>query len=215
VLWLATATVVSVCFYLPYRWQEERFLLRLVPGFCLADGVGVVMLFDRWRTPIVRTVVSVVVAVAIGAFAVYNWQMGFPSGNNSHLYETLTGVARQIESNAVVVTNFEMQRFNSYVIQGTQRMAVPLSRDNGRVMYVGRDASPTVLHPFIAVESPNRLRELVDSGRPVYWLVNNPWSGEPPVALEALERSFRLQVLGTVSVNGGGEQPYFGLVRDR
>lgn len=213
-LWLAAATVVCVGFYVPYRWQEERFLLRLVPGFCLASGVGAIVLLNRWRAPIVRAIVSAVVVVEIGAFAFYNWQMGFPSGNDLHLYETLTGVARQIESNAVVVTNFEMQRFNSYVIQGTHRMAVPLSPDNGRVVFVGRGARPTVLHPFIAVENPNRLRELVDSGRPVYWLINNPWSGESPRDLGALERSFRLQVLATVSVDGGAEQPYFGRVRN-
>jgi hypothetical protein len=107
-----------------------------------------------------------------------------------------------------------MQRFNSYVIQGTQRMAVPLSPDNGRVVFVGRDARPTVLHPFTAVESPDRLRELVDSGRPVYWLINNPWSGEPLRELDVLERSFRLQVLATVNYHGGSDQPYFGRVRN-
>jgi 4-amino-4-deoxy-L-arabinose transferase-like glycosyltransferase len=213
-LWLVTATVVYVGLYIVYFWQEERFLLRLVPGFCLLNGVGFALLLDHWRAPIIRTTVLASVVAGIGGFAVFNWQMGFPSGNDSHLYETLTGVARQIESNAVVVSNFESQRLNSYVIQGTQRMAVPLSPDSGLVVFVGHDAKPTILHPFVAVESPDRLREIVDSGRPVYWLINNPWSGRPTSALEALERSFRLQVLATVNFNGGVDQPYFGRVRD-
>jgi len=212
--WLTAAMVVYLGLYLVYCWQDERFLLRLVPAFCLANGVGLAVLFNRWRAPALRVGVLVLGVVVVGAFAAYDWQMGFPSGNDSHLYETLTGVAKQIESNAVVVSNFGPQRLDSYVIQGTQRMAVPLARDTGMVVFVGRDATPTVLEPFIAVEHPDRLRELVDSGRPVYWLINNPWSGQPTHALETLEKTFRLQVLATVNFNGETDQPYFGRIRN-
>ncbi|HUE15312.1 MAG TPA: hypothetical protein VMR25_14175, partial [Planctomycetaceae bacterium] len=52
------------------------------------------------------------------------------------------------------------------------------------------------------------------TGRPVYWLINNPWSGQSMIDLDVLQRSFRLQVLATASPNGTDEQPYFGRVYD-
>ncbi|HTS16536.1 MAG TPA: hypothetical protein VMP11_03090 [Verrucomicrobiae bacterium] len=214
-VWVVVLTVVYTSFYLVYSWQEERFLMRLVPGFCLANAIGITALLARCHGRTLRFAVVTVVGGLIVAFAFYNWQMGFPSGNDLHLYETLTSASRRMEPNAIVVSNFERFRLDAYVIRGTERMAVPLTAKEGAYAHLGGNNIQTPFHPFIAVESPERLRELVRKQRPVYWLVNDPWSGEPRQALDFLERSFRLQVLATASVDGGPDQPYFGRIYER
>ena len=211
VLWLAASTLVTVSFYLLYFWQEERYLVRFVPLFCVANGIGATELSTRCLAKAVRITWAVVFSMLIAAFAFYNWQMGFPNGNDSQLHETLALAAQQTDSNAVVVTNFEPFRLNAYLIQGTRRLAVPLARNNAVAIFLEGSSTQTVVCPFVAVENPERLGVFLDSGRPVYWLINNPWSGEPLVDLNALEKSFRLQVLATASVNGN-DVPYFGLI---
>jgi 4-amino-4-deoxy-L-arabinose transferase-like glycosyltransferase len=213
-LWLVTLTVVCLGFYWFYYWQEERFLIRLVPAFCLANAIGVTVLLAKWSAKATRATVMIVVSALMAAFAFFNWQMGFPSGNDLHLYETLSRAAGQMESNAVVVSNFDPLRLDAYVIRGTHRVAVPIARDRDVAVFIGGDSTPTIFHPFVASEAPERLHQLVHSGRSVYWLINDPWSGQPSIAFDALRRSFRLQVLATASVNGGPEQPYFGRLHD-
>jgi 4-amino-4-deoxy-L-arabinose transferase-like glycosyltransferase len=212
--WLIVSTVLYIGFLLPISTQEERHLLRLVPFFCLANAIGVTVLLAQWPTKASRAVVMVLASTLIVAFAFYNWQMGFPSGSDLHVYETLTGAARQIESNAVVISNFDPTRVDAYIVRGTDRISLPLSRERPIHVFLGDDLTPTPLEPFIASEDPERVRTLLQSGRPVYWLIDNPWSGRPSPELEALAQSFRLQVLATASVNGGVEQPYFGRVHD-
>ncbi len=46
--WVIIATITYVYFYIVYAWQEERFLLRLVPAFCVANAVGVSTLLALW-----------------------------------------------------------------------------------------------------------------------------------------------------------------------
>ncbi len=213
-LWLVTLTVVCISFYLFYYWQEERFLIRLVPAFCLTNAIGVTVLLAAWPAKATRAAVIVLVSALMAVFAFFNWQMGFPSGNDLHLYETLSQAARRMESNAVIVSNFDPLRLDAYVIRGTDRVAVPLARDRDVGVFIGADPTPTFFRPFVASEAPERLRELLHSGRPVYWLINNPWTGRPSIAFHALQGSFRLQVLATASVNGGLEQPYFGRIHD-
>lgn len=213
--WFVVTTIVYVCFYLLYDWQEERFLMRLVPLFCLANGLGVAALLAKATIKSVRDTVFVLIGALIAAFAFFNWQMGFPTGNDLHLYEVLTRAAQQMETDAVVVSNFDPLRLDAYVIRGTSRIAVPLGRYGDIYTFVGSDKTPTLLRPFLASENPDRLRELVHSGRRVYWLVNDPWSGRMSPELGVLPRqSFRLLTLGTVSVDNGPDQPYFGRVED-
>jgi 4-amino-4-deoxy-L-arabinose transferase-like glycosyltransferase len=211
-VWLVVFTLMNVSLYLLYFWGEERYLMRLVPLFCVANGIGVSELFARWPAKAIRAALVIVFSAFIAAFAFYNWQMGFPTGNDLHLYETLTQAARQMETNAVVVTNFDPWRSDAYLIRGTQRLAVPLMRADGVSLFVRGASTLTPFHPFVASEDPERLRELLVSGRPVYWLINNPWSGRPLSDLNTLEKSFRLQVLATANVNGNDELPYFGRV---
>ena len=211
-LWLAGTAAVYLGFYLLYWWQEERYFMRVVPAFCLANAIGATILLNTCSAKGARTLVAILVGALIAAFAFYNWQMGFPSGNDLHAYETLTQAARQMESNAVVVSNFEPLRVDAYLIRGTDRIAVPLTPRSALAMFVGNDTTPTLLRPFVASEDPERLRELIRSGKPAYWLIDDPWSGQPTAALTTLQQLFRLQVLATANVNGGGEQPYFGRI---
>jgi hypothetical protein len=151
--------------------------------------------------------------VLIVGLAFYNWQMGFPTGNDLHVYEVFSYATRHMEPDAVVVTNFDPFRVDAYLIRGTRRLAVPLVLDRGGVsVFINGSSTRTSFEPFVAVEDPERLRPFLDSGRPIYWLIDNPWSGQPPVDLDTLRRSFRLQVLATASPNGSDEQPYFGRV---
>jgi hypothetical protein len=210
--WLIVSTVLYVGFFLPLSSQEERYLLRLVPVFCVANAIGVTALLAQWPPKVGRAVV-VLASTLIVAFAFYNWQMGFPSGSDLHVHGTLTEAARQIESNAVVISNFDPLRVDAYMIRGTDRMSVPLSRERPISVLINGATRLTPLEPFIASEDPERVSAFLQSGRPVYWLIDNPWSGRPSPELETLARSFRLEVLATASVDGKPERPYFGRVR--
>lgn len=214
-LWLILTVLVSIGLYLLYSWQDERFLMRLVPLFCLANAVGLTALLATWPAKLFHVIVAVLVSVLIVALAFYNWQMGFPTGNDLHLYEVFTYATLHMKPNAVVVTNIDPFRVDAYLIRGTKRLAVPLVGGRAGVsMFVNGSSTRTSFDPFIATEDPERLRELLHTGRPVYWLINNPWSGQSTIDLDVLQRSFRLQVLATASPNGTDEQPYFGRVYD-
>ena len=212
--WTILSALISIGLYLLYFCQEERFLMRLVPLFCLANAMGVDVLLAKWPAGSLRVIVSVLVGVMIAGFAVFNWQMGFPAGNDLHLYEVLTYATRHMEPDAVVVTNIDPFRVDAYLIRGTMRLAVPLMRDRGGVsVFLNGSSTRTSFEPFVVTENPERLRQFLHSGRPVYWLIDNPWTERPPVGLDTLQRSFRLQVLAAASPNGAAEQPYFGRVQ--
>jgi len=66
------------------------------------------------------------------------------------------------------------------------------------------------LHPFVASEDPARLRELLHSGRPVYWIINDPWKKERSPELDTLQHSFRLEALAAGVAGDGIKQPFFG-----
>jgi hypothetical protein len=177
--------------------------------------MGLTTLLARWPAKSFRVIAIALVSVLLAGLAFYNWQMGFPTGNDLHVYEIFSYATQHMETNAVVVTNFDPFRTDAYLIRGTKRSAVPLARHPGGVaVFVGGKTTYASIDPFVATEDPEQLRELLHSGRPVYWLINNPWSGQPVVDLDKLQRSFRLQVLATASPNGAAEQPYFGRVTE-
>jgi len=214
-LWLILTVLINIGLYLLFFGHEERYMMRLVPLFCLANGMGMAVVLARWPAKSLRVIVAVLVGAMIAAFAFFNWQMGFPSGNDLHLYEIFTYAARHLEPDAVVVTNIDPFRVDAYLIRGTKRLAVPLVLDRGGVaVFLKGSSTRASFEPFVAAENPERLRQFLHSGRPVFWLIDNPWTGRPAVGLDTLQRSFRLQVLATASPNGSGEQPYFGRVYD-
>jgi 4-amino-4-deoxy-L-arabinose transferase-like glycosyltransferase len=209
-LWLGVSTFAFVLFYVLYSWQEERFLLRLIPAFCLLDAIGVTALLALWPATAVRATVVVLVGALIFKLALLNLQAGFPTGNDAGLYTTQSYCAQHMESNAVVVSNFDPLRLNAYVIRGTDRMAVPIGPGSGIYVFLGNASSPTALHPFVASEDPARLRELLRSGRPIYWIINDPWKGRRSPEFDALQQSFRLEALAAGVAKNGIKQPFFG-----
>lgn len=213
-LWLVVFTVTSVVFYMLYNWQEERFLLRLVPEFCLANAIGVSLLFTLWPSKVARAMVVALVGASTFRLALLNLGAGFPSGNDAGLYSTLSHAGQYMESNAVVVSDFDPLRVDAYLIRGTDRLAVPLDLRSGVNLFIGDDVSPTHLHPFVASEDPARLRELIHSGRPVYWLIKDPWTKKGLAEVETLRKSFRLEVMAADSGNDGIKHPFFGRVEE-
>lgn len=164
-VWLVTFSFLNVILYLLYFWGEERYLMRLVPLFCVASGIGVSELLARCSAKMVRIPLVIVFSILIAVFAFFNWQMGFPNGNDLHLYETLTQASGQMESNAVVVTNFDAWHVDAYLIRGTKRLAVPLMRNNSISVLAKGASARTYIHPFVASEDPEPLRQLLVSGR--------------------------------------------------
>jgi 4-amino-4-deoxy-L-arabinose transferase-like glycosyltransferase len=214
-LWLVVSTITFVFFYLVYNWQEERFLLRLVPGFCLLDAIGVSVLLPLWPAKAARATVMILVGALLFRLALFNSQIGFLTGNDEGLYKALSHSAQQMESNAVVVSNFDPLRVDAYIIRGTDRIAVPLGRVSGINVFVGSDSMPTALHSFVASEDPARLRELLQSGRPVYWVIKDPWTGKRSAELETLQQSFRLDPVAVAVTRDGIKDPFFGRIRER
>jgi len=213
-LWLVLITFAYVGFFLMYYYRDERFLVRLVPVFCLADGVGVAALLAKWPSKCARATVLVVVGALIGRFMLWNAQMGFPTGDQQGIYETLTWVASQIEPNAVVVSNFSPLWVDAYIIHGTHRIAVPLGHKYEIPVFIGGDLTPTFISPFVASRDPERLRELLHSGLPVYWLIESPWREQAADELETLARSFRLTALASAKSRSRADHPFFGRVDD-
>lgn len=213
-LWLIVVTFVHVSFYCLHFNQDERYLIRLVPAFCLANGIGVAFLLTRWSAKGARAAVAVLVIALIAKLVLWNGQLGFDVGEQRDVYATLTSVAGLMEKNAVVVSNFNRFCLDAYVIHGTDRTAVPLVQSPSDYVYVGGDSTPTPLSPFSASDNPERLREVLRSGRPVYWLIDTPWQKRPALGLDTLARSFHLVALAGARMRDGTEPPFFGRVYD-
>jgi len=213
-LWLVVSTVTSVVFYMLYNWQEERFLLRQVPEFCLANAIGVTLLFALWPSKVARAMVVVLVGAWMFRLALLNRDAGFPTGSDAGLYRLLSQAGQYMESNAVLVSDFDPLRVDAYLIRGTGRIAVPLGLRSSINVFIGDAVSPTPLHPFIASEDPGRLRELVHSGRPVYWFVKDPLTKKGFEEVETLRKSFHLTVLAATVGRDGPEHPFFGGVEE-
>jgi len=64
------------------------------------------------------------------------------------------------------------------------------------------------LEPFQAGAEPEKLVELARSGRPVYLVVENPWTGQPLPELAVFERYFRVYGVAFTIAKDGRELPY-------
>jgi hypothetical protein len=81
-------------------------------------------------------------------------------------------------------------------------------------VFIGGDLTPTFISPFVASRDPERLRELLHSGLPVYWLIESPWREQAAPELEPLARSFRLTALASAKSRSRADHPFFGRVDD-
>ncbi|HVM62936.1 MAG TPA: hypothetical protein VMV72_18895 [Verrucomicrobiae bacterium] len=204
-LWL-----VMLPFYTCYCWQEERFLLRLSGLFCVLNAIGPAVLLrsisegkptvPAWLSAFVLVLTSGLI-VGLGAFARTDY--GPPSGDNNQLYTLLQGVSHTIESNAVVVVaGWDPYRTDLYVIKGTQRILVPLTRDSAA--------------SFDAVDNPDKLLALMRTGRSGYLLTAGPLDSQEiqQAALALAGRMGAEPLLNVRSHAGQVLEPYLSRLHD-
>ena len=168
-LWFISFSIAMIPFYSSYFWQEERFLLRLVPFFCVLNAIGPAALLasiQEWRSPGRAEAtfgVTVLVCGLMSALAYFSASKLVPQcDDNLQLYQEMHSASSIMESNAVVVTDWDPFRPNLYIIKGTQRTLIPLSKD--------------ARAPFVASEEPGKLVALSRQGSPVYLLLRDPAS---------------------------------------
>ncbi len=218
-VWLVLITFAYVGFYSMYFYRDERFLLRLVPAFCLANGLGVEALLAKWPSWRARAALLVAVGAQIVGFMLWDVGIGLPPGEQFENHQALTFLSSKIEANAVVVSNFNPFLVDAYLIHGTHRIAVPLGTNSETRAFIGDDSTSTIFSPFVASRDPERLRELLHSGLPVYWLIDRPWQHQPASddysELNTLAQSFDVLLLGTVEFRSQDYQPLFGRIVDK
>ena len=196
-LWFICLTLIMLTFFTLFFWQEERFLLRLVPFFCLLTAIGPSALLNcilksptENRTAVAVCAVSVLCALlaCLTSFSVFNSVV--VSDDNLNVFEAMRNASNIMESNAVVVTNWDPFRSHLYVIKGTQRTLVSLNKD------------PKA--PFSALDDPEKLMELLRGGRPGYLLLRNPFDLHPPPSeLTILQKNLLIESLLTVNAPNG------------
>jgi 4-amino-4-deoxy-L-arabinose transferase-like glycosyltransferase len=218
-LWLATLTCAYISFFSMYYYRDERFLLRLVPVFCLVNGLGVAALYEKWASWRARSAVLLFVGAQIMGFILWDARIGLPPGEQFENHQALTFLASKIETNAVIVSNFNPFLVDAYLIHGTGRIAIPLGTNAETKVFINNDSTPTILSPFSASRDPERLRELLHSGLPVYWLIDRPWLHLPASddysELNTLAESFDVLLLGTVEFRSEDYHPFFGRIVDK
>jgi 4-amino-4-deoxy-L-arabinose transferase-like glycosyltransferase len=189
-----TVLPAALAFYLFYRYQEERFLLKLLPWFCLFAGIGLSWIFQTLRqsTPAMSRYTIPCVGAASAALLVvslsYTPQMGLPFGDNHDFCDVMRRSDSVMESNAVVVSNLGYLRCSFYLFRKTQRTYVPLSGDEST------DCQ------FAAAEEPERLAQLIREGRPAYLLVGNAWTRMPLPEFSILAKHFTIEPLAATAV---------------
>ncbi len=207
-----TLSTVAACglFYAFYFWQEERFFIKAVPAVAILNAVGADWLLTRAARygKLASATGLVGVAVLLGGLGLYCWQQGFPSGERTYTYPALSEASRQMESDAIVVSNFGAIRSEALLVRGTSRVGIPLNNYFPAICYPETDNSPVRLEPFQAGAEPEKLAELARSGRPVYLVVENPWTGQPLPELAVFERYFRVYGVAFTIAKDGRELPY-------
>jgi len=168
-LWFTSLSMVMILFYTFYSWQEERFLLRLVPFFCVFDAMSPAVIraiTEKWPSSNRMAAAFCGHALICGLICLLTYLSAsglVPQGDdNLHLYQAMHSTSSITESNAVVVTDWDPFRPDLYIIQGTQRTLIPLSKD--------------ARAPFAASEEPEKLIALSRQGRPIYLLLHDPAS---------------------------------------
>ena len=198
-VWFVVLFLSLFGFFAFFWWQEERYLLRLVPFLCVLNGIGPAVLLNslqRRQSAIYTEAVfctTTAVLALIGFLAYYSLTQQVPqSDDNLVLYESMRRAGEVMESNAVVVTNWDPVRPDAYIIRGTQRKLLPLIDYDDHA-------------PFVVAKSPDKLLSLMLSGRPAYLLLRNPFDWQlPPPEFQSLQAcGFRFEPIITVTLPDG------------
>ena len=198
-IWFVVLTASLYGFFSFFWWQEERYLLRLVPFLCVLNSIGPSALLQSLQrrqstfyTEAVFATTAVILAL-IAFLTYYSLTQQVPqSDDNLVLYDSMRRAGEVMESNAVVVTNWDPVRPDAYLIRGTQRKLLPLTNYDDQA-------------PFVVAKSPDKLLSLMLAGRPAYLLLRNPFDWQlPPAELLNLQScGFRFEPIITVTLPDG------------
>lgn len=185
VMWLAGLGITTLVFYALFSWQEERYLLRLLPLLVIANGIGaahvagllrrVLPLGPQGSTFLVGGFVG---ALLLGVSLMSALHLVYRGDDNLLLYRTMRSVAQAIPSNAVVITNWDPLRVDEHIAKGTSRVILPLVGDWLR--WPRDNATPVPTFPFVPLQEPSRLLDLLKGGRKACLLLRNPFDFAPP-----------------------------------
>lgn len=210
--WLSVLVPVMIAFYTLYFWQEERFLLRLVPWQSLLTGLAVSEA-GRWlktRSPVIRraglaTVVTAVAGLA-GAFWAFSLTRSvIATAGNSFVFEAMACADEMIEPDAVVVTNFDPVRTHTYLSRQKPRLVLQLG-DEDDYAYVPVPGQVRYMNGDSVLKEPRRLIELLRHGRKAYFLNKYVGISVPPPELVELSKAFDLEEIPNTCRNLRG--PY-------
>ncbi len=208
-LWFFANLLLTFFFFLTFHGQEVRYFLRLVPFFSLLDAIGLTWLLDRlWhltapaqteeKSCLVIFGVSLVAAVAYcsASSLVYHGDPIWPC------YDEMTTANGVMESNAVVVTNFDPFRTDYFLIRGTQRTQIPLVKT--MEIFPGFGLPSYDPSPLIATNAPNELWDLLNSGRPGYVLLDYFYGAKFTASdIAVLSKNMELQSLAFINGQDG------------
>jgi len=219
-LWTGSLSLSMLVFYSLYFWQEERFLLRLAPFFCLLNGVGVFAIIHYLGKlrPRVRTIGAFGVLIETAALIVLllvfsDRSLIIDSNDNVSLYPLMRATDSLVEKDAVIITNFDPIRTDAHLIRGTARTAIQLSDDDD-YHYVPEIGGPTLsMSPFKAVDRPDIILQFLHDGRPVYLLWKYIAFSQPMPELQTLSKDLAFQPIASAALPGRQPQPYLFRVR--
>lgn len=187
ICFLIIAATTAV-FYTFFSWQEERYLMRVISLMCILNGLGVVAVIElvRQRWPALDTPLTVSVAGLVGGLVallafISRSGLAYAGDDNLNLYRAMTTAASQMESNAVVVSNWDPWRIDILITRGTDRQLIPTAKDRDIIRYPASHPNGISLAPFTAAESPEKLADLMmRQGRSAYLLLRDPFDFRPP-----------------------------------
>lgn len=186
-------------------------MLRLAPLFCLLNGIAIAAAM-QWieRTSLrcqseARILLVSAVSVVCTIFACFSqFNLIYQGDDNILLYSMMRQASSQIESNAIVVTNWDPLRVDVHMIQKTDRLCIPLSKRFALSRWLRSDSEPVPMYPFTAFEDSAQLAKLMYQKRPVYILIREPFDYHPPPPeLAVLAQYFKLTPLGSFTTPEG------------
>jgi 4-amino-4-deoxy-L-arabinose transferase-like glycosyltransferase len=210
-LWFAVVAITTLIFYTFFSWQEERYIMRLLPLLCILDGLGVAGILTairRWPA-VIEAEAGFLATFAIAAVPVLMAGMSaagmvYRGDDNLLLYEAMHSVGGMIETNAIIVSDWDPVRIEIHMVRGTARSMIPLAKRFGYDRWPQDNAPAVPMYPFAAAEQPEQLMALMQRGRPAYVLLRDPFDLQPsPPELQQLSQHWDLQPLATFNTPQG------------
>ena len=183
-VWLIGCLATYFVFFILWRQQEDRYLLRLAPFFCLLNSLGVRQLCNATQLLPQRFAgfsKIIVISAGCGFAGTMAWasasNLPYHGDRTPPRYEMMQTANLIMESNAVVVTTFWDSYLEACLIKGTERTQIPFVR--GVQIVPGKGKPKVMCGPFSALEEPGKLLTLMSPAhgerlRPPSFLVDTP-----------------------------------------